>query len=273
MTAASLPLLLDVVSFAKQRSLLENVLLVDVSSPGRYHDGHVPGALHLPPSALLCGTPPAPGKIPQLEQLQHIFGQLGLTPAHHVVAYDDEGGGWAARLLWTLEVMGHHSYSYLNGGIHAWHSAGFDTETTVNQAKPSNYQVQLHSDALAEVADILPRLQDANFRIWDARSAEEYQGTRSGSARAGHIPGAINIDWLELIDRNNATRLVDLKKLQQRLNTLGLSADKDIVTHCQSHHRSSLSWLVMKILGYPSAKGYHGSWGEWGNRNDTPVEI
>ena len=68
-------------------------------------------------------------------------------------------------------------------------------------------------------------------------------------------------------------RLVDLAGLQKRLDQLGLSADKDIVTHCQTHHRSSLSWLVMKILGYPSARGYHGSWGEWGNRDDTPIET
>ena len=86
------------------------------------------------------------------------------------------------------------------------------------------------------------------------------------------MPGAINIDWLELIDRANDTRLIDLEELQSRLDSLGLSKDKDIVTHCQTHHRSSLSWLAMKILGYPSVKGYDGSWSEWGNREDTPIE-
>ena len=65
----------------------------------------------------------------------------------------------------------------------------------------------------------------------------------------------------------------NIPPLQQRLDRVGLSADKDIVTHCQTHHRSSLTWLVMKILGYPSARAYHGSWGEWGNREDTPIEI
>ena len=269
----TLPLLLEPESFAELGSSQDKLLLIDVSSPDNYHSGHIPGALHLPPGALLSGEPPAPGQLPSLERLQQLFSYLGLTPDHHVVAYDDEGGGWAGRLLWTLEALGHTGYSYLNGGIHAWRDAGLELETSSNQPAASEYQVTINRTPIAEVADIVPRLDDPDFRIWDARSAAEYQGLRSGSARAGHIPGAINIDWLELIDTSNSSRLVDLEQLQDRLNQLGLSADKTIVTHCQSHHRSSLTWLAMKILGYPSIKGYHGSWGEWGNREDTPVEI
>ena len=77
---------------------------------------------------------------------------------------------------------------------------------------------------------------------------------------------------MELIDRQNGTRLVNLEVLRARLQSLDLGPDKDIVTYCQSHHRSSLTWLAMKILGYPSVKGYHGSWGEWGNLAELPVE-
>ena len=98
-------------------------------------------------------------------------------------------------------------------------------------------------------------------------------GLRSGSARAGRIPGAANMDWLELIDRDNATRLVDLDLVTQRLEALGLTPDKDIVTHCQTHHRSALSYLMLKYLGYERVRGYHGSWSDWGNRSDTPIEI
>jgi thiosulfate/3-mercaptopyruvate sulfurtransferase len=269
----SLPLLLEPEQFDALRKDCEHLLLIDVSSPDNYRAGHIPGALHVPPGALLRGEPPAPGKIPPVQRLEELFSHLGLTPDHHVVAYDDEGGGWAGRLLWTLDAMGHTGYSYLNGGIHAWKAAGLELETAINVPLSSEYRVKLRNDPIAEIEDILPRLGDPRLKIWDARSAAEYRGEKSGSARAGHIPGAVNIDWLELIDRNNDTRLVDLARLQERLDSLGLSADRDIITHCQSHHRSSLTWLVMKILGYPSVKGYHGSWGEWGNREDTPVEI
>lgn len=271
MTSAALPLLLEVDDF-HQHATDTAVILVDVSSPDNYSRGHIPGAIHLPPGVLQHGGPPAPGRIPPLERLNEIFSYLGLTPQSHVIAYDDEGGGWAARLLWTLEAIGHHSYSYLNGGIHAWRKAGLPTESEPSQPTSKAVEVTVTGGPIAEVEDILPRLGDADFAIWDARSPEEYLGLRSGAARSGHIPGAINIDWLELIDGANATRLVDLDNLRERLASLGLSADKDIVTHCQTHHRSSLTWLAMKILGYPSARGFHGSWAEWGNREDLPVE-
>jgi len=267
------PLLIEVEEFADEAKRPEQLLLVDVSSPDNYRNGHIPGALHLPPGILQAGTPPAPGKLPDADRLSEIFSYLGLTSAHHVVAYDDEGGGWAGRLLWTLEAVGHTRYSYLNGGIHAWRSAGLEVETTINEPLTTSYSASVNGSPIASIEEILERLGDPGFGIWDARSAEEYRGEKSGSARAGHMPGAINIDWLELIDRGNDTRLIDLEQLQVRLDNLGLGKDKDIITHCQTHHRSSLSWLVMKILGYPSARGYDGSWSEWGNREDTPVEA
>ena len=270
--AEPLPLLLEPEQFATERVQHDQLLLIDVSSPDNYRNGHIPGALHLPPGALQCGIPPVPGKLPAADRLTEIFSKLGLTPEHHVVAYDDEGGGWAARLLWTLEAMGHEHYSYLNGGIHAWRAAGLEIEHDIGKPAPSAYKASIHTAPIAEFEDILPRLDDPALGLWDARSAAEYRGEKSAAARAGHVPGAINIDWLELIDRQNGTRLVNLEVLRARLQSLGLGPDKDIVTYCQSHHRSSLTWLAMKILGYPSVKGYHGSWGEWGNLAELPIE-
>ena len=268
-----LPLLIQAEQFTALRAQQEQLLLIDVSSPENYRRGHIPGALHLLPGVLQCGTAPAPGKIPGPAQLEQIVGGLGLSSAHHVVAYDDEGGGWAGRLLWTLAAIGHNRYSYLNGGIHAWRAAGLPLETAPNQARPGRYRVTLNPAPVAEIEDILPRLGDPALALWDARSAAEYRGERSAARRAGHIPGAVNIDWLELIDRNNALRLVDLEVLQRRLKALGLGPEKAVITYCQTHHRSSLAWLVMQILAYPSARGYHGAWSEWGNRDDTPIEV
>lgn len=250
-----------------------NLLILDCSAADHYARFHVPGAIHVPPQGLQSGAPPAPGKLPSLPALQRLFGQIGLTADQHVVVYDDEGGGWAGRLLWTLDVLGFRRYSYLNGGLHAWVNEGHPTEVTPNYGTPVAFDAQLHPESQATAEQIMVRLGQADFAVWDARSREEHIGLRSGAARPGRIPGAINIDWLELMDRQRNLRFVDLDKLQQRLDALGLTKDKQIVTHCQTHHRSGLTWLAMKVLGYPRAQAYDGSWGEWGNRTDTPVEA
>lgn len=248
------------------------LLIVDVSSRENYLKHHVPGAIHIEPKALQLGAPPAPGKLPTVEQLEALFSRIGLRDDHHVIAYDDEGGGWAGRLIWTLDVIGHTHYSYLNGGLVAWVNEGFPVETVVNEGTPTHYKVSIHTPPIAEIEDVLKSIDNNDCAVWDARSAQEYDGSKVVSKRGGHIPGAVNIDWLELMDRDHNLRLVELEGLQQRLNQLGLSADKQIITHCQTHHRSGLSYLAMKILGYPRIKGYHGSWSEWGNRDDTPIE-
>ncbi len=249
-----------------------NLLILDTSNTTHYNQHHIPGAIHIEPKALQCGTPPAPGKLPSVAQLTALFSSVGLSAEQHVIAYDDEGGGWAGRLIWTLDVLGHHNYSYLNGGLHAWLNAGHRAETAPTQGSPTHFSVCIDNGPIAEIDDIVAHLGNDNVGIWDARSAAEYDGSKVVAKRGGHIPGAVNIDWLELIDRDRNMRLVDLQQLQQRLNAVGLKKTQHIVTYCHTHHRSGLSYLVMKILGYPNIKGYHGSWSEWGNRQDTPIE-
>jgi thiosulfate/3-mercaptopyruvate sulfurtransferase len=196
-----------------------------------------------------------------------------LSEDRHVVVYDDEGGGWAGRLIWTLDVLGHRRYSYLNGGLHAWINEGHPVATAPHTATPRPFTAHIEAGPIATLDEVLASLNDPQTAIWDARSPGEYTGARPAAARSGHIPGAINLDWVELMDRHRNLRLIDLGILQQRLDALGLSRDKQIITHCQTHHRSGLTYLAMKILGYPRIKGYDGSWSEWGNRADTPIET
>src|SRR6478609_11935693 len=91
------------------------LLIIDMCAEQNYLLGHIDGAIHVPPQKILSRQAPAPGKIASVEQLNRVFSFLGLTPDTHVVVYDDEGGGWAGRMIWTLDAIGHKHYSYLNG--------------------------------------------------------------------------------------------------------------------------------------------------------------
>ena len=271
----SLPLLIEPEQL-QQRLADDNLLIIDLCSDEQYRLGHIPGAVHVSPKEIISGQPPAPGRLPPQQQLDQLFSRLGLTPDTHIICYDDEGGGWAGRFIWTLDIIGHDNYSYLNGGIHAWRAEGRETETTANEPVAKAVSVTIDTTQLVEAEEIVASLDSSNpenrdFAIWDARSPEEHSGIKVLAKRGGRMPGAINCEWTSLMDPSRSLRIRE--DAAEMLKQLGLTPNKDIVTHCQTHHRSGFTYLVAKILGYPRIRGYHGSWSEWGNRDDTPVEV
>src|SRR5690606_35212280 len=114
------------------------------------------------------------------------------------------------------------------------------------------------------------RLSADDLVIRYARSPQAYRGQEALAARAGHIPGAINHEWTAAKHPTRAMRIRE--DIAEQLLALGISPDKEIITHCQTHHRSGFTYLLAKALGYPCVKGYPGSWGEWGNLPDTPIQ-
>ena len=252
-------------------SVNHNVIIVDLCSDALYRQKHVPGAVHLQPGSLMAGTAPYPGKLPAIEQLENIIQYLGIDADSHIVVYDDEGGGWAGRFAWTLDLLGYQNWSYLNGGIVAWIREGFGTESQANQPTASTTSVSItNPDVLVSADDIISQLANSDFVVWDARSPGEYSGNMVRSARGGHIPGAINIEWTELMDQQRNLRIRD--NAQGILDSAGLGRDKSVTTHCQSHHRSGFTYMVARILGYKNISAYDGSWAEWGSLDHTPVE-
>ncbi|HLD68652.1 MAG TPA: rhodanese-like domain-containing protein [Pseudomonas sp.] len=267
---SSLPLVIEPSELAARLNAPE-LILVDLTSSARYAEGHIPGAHFVDPKRTQLGQPPAPGLLPPKAQLEVLFGELGHRPEAVYVLYDDEGGGWAGRFLWLLDVIGHGRYHYLNGGLHAWRADDLPLSQTTPPSAGGPVRLQLHDAPTASRDYLQSRLGAADLAIWDARSPGEYSGQKMLAAKGGHIPGAVNFEWTAAMDPARHWRLRE--DLQQILDGLGISPDKEVITHCHTHHRSGFTYLVAKALGYPRVKGYAGSWSEWGNHPDTPVEA
>lgn len=272
MTATPLPLLLEPEALEPLLGS-PDLLLVDLSRAEIHAQYHIPGAVPLEYGRIVRMAPPVGGLLPDEAQLSAVLSAIGLTPGHHVVAYDDEGGGKACRLLWTLEALGHTRYSLLNGGLHAWANEGHELTREPVQPTPSHYDARYAADAgvSADATYILKHLGDDSHALLDARSALEYRGLQRYSARGGHIPGAVHFEWTEAMDQGRNLRLRPAAELRTQLEGLGITPDKTVVAYCQTHHRSAHTWFMLKWLGY-AARGYEGSWSDWGNREDTPVE-
>lgn len=249
----------------------DDIIIVDLGSQERFLQAHIPNAQLVTPSETQAG-PPIPGFAPSDAQLTELMQRIGLQANSHVVVYDDEGGGWAGRFIWLLDEIGHTKYSYLNGGIHAWIAAGLTVEQMAKPNKLSNIIVQnMHSHSVS-VEQVIASLDNNSLQVWDARSPKEYTGEKVNAAKGGHIPGAINYEWTNAMDQTRNLRLKPFDQLLQEITAAGISPEKDTITHCQSHHRSGLTYLIAKLLDFKSIKAYPGSWAEWGNHEATPTE-
>lgn len=250
-----------------------SIIRVYVGPLENFASAHLPGATQIEYTALLKPGPPG-GLLPDMDQLSMVLSQAGITPVHHVVAYDDSGNGRAARLIWTLDCLGHTANSLLNGGLPAWVDEGFPVATgmhSMSEQTPRYPATLANPDLLIDYSDLVNQVDDDQLQVVDARTPAEHAGADVRAARGGHIPGAINLDWTLLWDPQNACRLKPLPELQALHKQRGIDLHKKQVVHCQTHHRSALSYVVLKALGYPNISAYPGSWAEWGNHPNAPI--
>jgi thiosulfate/3-mercaptopyruvate sulfurtransferase len=242
-----------------------NILIIDTRSFKKYSEGHVPRSVNLDLFAFHWIDTTKEGIQNFNKQAEMIFSFVGISSEKKVVFYDDISGMLAARGVWVLEYFSHPDVSILDGGMKKWKKENLPIETKPNPFQPSKFSGKVNPEIISSYEYILDNID--TLKIIDARSDEEYDGTIVRAAQVGHIPKSVNIDWnLNINDDGTFKSNEELSKLYQ------IPKDTKIVTYCQGAYRASNTFLALKKLGFTDVRVYLGSWGEWGNKLELPVE-
>jgi thiosulfate/3-mercaptopyruvate sulfurtransferase len=240
-----------------------------------YDAAHIPGArwVDVHRELLLHGDDSS-GEPITADEFATLMSRLGVSPRTTVVWYGDRHSSLAIRGFWTMQFYRHPAPVHvLDGGRERWIAEGRPTTREVPAPAPASYPEPKSVDDSnrATIDRVLPAIGDSKSVLLDVRGRDEYEGANVRAARGGHIPGAVHIEWTDATAGANVLKRPE--ELRALYESRGVTPDKEVIAHCQLGIRASHTWFVLKhVLGYPNVRNYDGSWQEWGNLDDTPIE-
>jgi thiosulfate/3-mercaptopyruvate sulfurtransferase len=249
-----------------------DVRLLDARPAPEYRSGHLPGAVNLPApltddlEANRHGYPIYP------EKAMELFRAAGLNNSSRAIVYDDQRNRFAARIFYVLEFFGQHHVQVLNGGIKKWQAEGRPLTAEIPVVTPGNFTPQPSAADLVNSQWVEQHLKDAKVKLVDARTPAEYAGRAESGARAGHIPGAVNIEWTRMITPGEVHTFLDASVLEKTFVENGVTPNSTVVTYCLIGMRASEVYFALRLLGYEHVRMYDGSWEDWSAIPNLPVQ-
>ena len=243
--------------------------ILDVRDATAYATGHVPGAMSVD---LPQWTKQSRSVAGLLERAfwDSAVGKLGIDHQTRVLVYGADAAS-AARAWWLLEFVGVKSVSLLDGGWRAWQAAGYPVATQTPQRDPRKFESRFQRERLMDTAELLSELDHPRLQVLDTRSRGEYTGEDVKGSRAGRVPGAVHLEWIELLDESG--RFKQPTELKTLLAERGIKTNGLVVTYCYSGGRASVAAFALELLGLPQVKNYYCGWQEWSAAEQTPAQT
>ena len=245
-----------------------------------YPSGHIPGAVQVDWAADL--NDPLRRDYLQREGFEKLMSRIGVTKDTTIVFYGDKNNWWACYAFWVFQLFGHTNARVMDGGRLKWEKEGREMTREVPSYPATDYKAPERDDSKIRIFrdEVLKKL-GGGTRLVDVRSPQEYSGERThmpeypqeGVLRGGHIPGAKSVPWARAANPDDGTfkPAAELKAIYEEEQ--GLKPTDDVIAYCRIGERSSHTWFVLTyLLGYPNVRNYDGSWTEWGNSVNVPVE-
>jgi thiosulfate/3-mercaptopyruvate sulfurtransferase len=243
-----------------------------------YDTGHIPGAVKVDWFTTL--QHPLRRDFLGKQEFEKMCSDLGITNDTTVVFYGDKSNWFACYALWLFRYYGHENLKIMDGGRIKWQQEARPTSRDIPNYTQTQYRATAPDSGIRAFREDVFKQVNEKRPLVDVRSPQEYSGEllhmpnypQEGATRGGHIPGAVNIPWSKATNPEDST-FKSADELRQLYEGAGVLPDKEIIAYCRIGERSSHTWFVLKyLLGYPTVKNYDGSWTEWGNLVNAPIE-